>query len=301
MANSLTEKKETFSMFLTSGAIKNKVNEIVGSKDGTRFMTQILSAVTTNPDLQRCNFMSILNCAFLGESLKLSPSPQLGQYYMLPFDKKEKGVVVATNATFVLGIKGYKQLAMRTGQYLDIDAMEIREGEYKGRDKYTGKPIFEFIEDDEIRESLPIIGYMAYFELLNGFRKVIYWSVTKVEKHADKYSAAFHLDKYRLLQDGKIPQNELWKYSSYWYVSFPNMAMKTLLRNILSQWGILSIEMQMAIEKDECFIDDTGQVEYVDSVPDVDIPQIEQKDPDTVCPVEIVHEDSDIPKFKETK
>ena len=104
----------------------------------------------------------------------MAPSAALGQYWLIPYKNNKTGITVCQ---FQLGVAGYKQLAMRSGQYLDIDAIEVREGEYKGRDKQTGKPVFEFFDDDDVRESLPIIGYLAYFELLNGFKKSGYGRV----------------------------------------------------------------------------------------------------------------------------
>lgn len=173
------------------------------------------------------------------------------EYYLVPFKKKGKnGAPDEMIATFILGAKGYKQLAMRTGQYLDIDVIDIKEGEYKGRDKYTGKQTFEFIDDDDVRENLPTVGYMAYFELLNGFKKTVYWTKTKMLKHADQYSQAFKAEAYEDLQAGRIPDSELWKYSSFWYKDFDGMAHKTMIRHLISQWGIMSTEMQTALAKD---------------------------------------------------
>lgn len=110
----------------------------------------------------------------------------------MPFKQKAKydrdGNMVrpeTTTATFVLGYKGYIQLALRSGQYKDLDVMVIKQGEYMGKDPETGKAKFQFIEDDDERETLPTIGYMAYFEYLNGFRKVVYWSKEKMMTHAD--------------------------------------------------------------------------------------------------------------------
>ncbi len=261
---SISEERPKFSVFMNRDNIKNLVQQAVG-KNAQRFTASIMSAVSNNPDLQRCEQGSILSAALLGESLGLSPSPQLGQYYLVPFNKKDKqGNIICTNAQFVLGAKGYKQLAMRSGQYLDIDVLEIKEGEYKGRDKTTGKQRFEFIEDDDEREGKPTIGYMAYFELLNGFRKTIYWTKSKMIKHANDYSPAFNAEKYEDYVNGKIPQRELYKYSSYWYKNFTEMAFKTLIRHLLSQWGILSIEMQDAIEKDNSVIIENGEPSYVE-------------------------------------
>lgn len=260
----LANGQPKFSVFMNQEQIKGLVSQAVG-KNAQRFTASIISAVSNNPALQNCTQRSILSAALLGESLNLTPSPQLGQYYLVPFDKRDKqGNVIETNAQFILGAKGYKQLAMRSGQYLDIDVLEIKEGEYKGRDKYTGKQLFEFIENDDERDALPTVGYMAYFELLNGFRKQVYWTLAKMLKHADMYSPAFSAAKYADYAAGKIPKNELWKYSSFWYKNFDEMAFKTLLRHLISQWGVMSIEMQEAIVSDNAVIKDSGEPEYVE-------------------------------------
>lgn len=260
----LSSNQPKFSVFMNQEQIKGLVSQAVG-KNAQRFTASIISAVSTNATLQKCTQRSILSGALLGESLGLSPSPQLGQYYLVPFDKKDRqGNVIETNAQFVLGAKGYKQLAMRSGQYLDIDVLEIKEGEYKGRDKFTGKQRFEFIENDDERDALPTVGYMAYFELLNGFRKQVYWTKAKMLKHADTYSPAFRADKYDDYINGKIPKNELYKYSSFWYKNFDEMAFKTLLRHLISQWGVMSIEMQDAFVRDNAVIKENGEPEYVE-------------------------------------
>lgn len=260
----LSSNQPKFSVFMNQEQIKGLVSQSVG-KNAQRFTASIISAVSTNPALEKCTQKSILSGALLGESLGLSPSPQLGQYYLVPFDKKDKqGNVIETNAQFVLGAKGYKQLAMRSGQYLDIDVFEIKESEYKGRDKFTGKQKFEFIENDDERDALPTVGYMAYFELLNGFRKQVYWTKAKMLKHADTYSPAFRADKYDDYINGKIPKNELYKYSSFWYKNFDEMAFKTLLRHLISQWGVMSIEMQDAFVRDNAVIKENGEPEYVE-------------------------------------
>lgn len=252
--------------YLNQDAVKAQITSIVGSKRGTSFITSIVSAVQANPALQECTNQSILSAALLGESLNLSPSASLGQFWIIPFNNKKKGV---KEGQFQLGANGYKQLAMRTGQYKDIDFIEIHEGEYKGRDKFTGKQVFEFIEDDDVRETLPVVGYMAYFELLNGFRKSVYWTKAKMEKHADQYSQAFNLASYKKLQKGEIPENELWKYSSYWYSNFAGMAEKTLIKHILSKWGILSTELITAMDADMAVIHEDGTKDYVENEPDI--------------------------------
>ena len=276
VSNSLTPSKGQarlgFTAYLTQDAVNRQIAKVVGGKNSERFVSSIISAVQTNPALQECTNQSILSAALQGEALKLPPSPQLGYFFMVPFNNKKKG---CKEAQFQLSAKGYKQLAMRSGQYLDLDVIYIHEGEYLGRDKFTGKQKFEFIEDDDERESRPIIGYLAYFEMLNGFRKQLFWTKSKMEHHADKYSQAYSLEADKKLKAGKIPQNELWKYSSYWYTSFDEMAEKTMIRQLLSKWGVLSIEMAQAYESDLAVINEDGTKDYVENEADViDITEI---------------------------
>lgn len=268
--NSLTNRNKNvpmngikaFNNLIGSNLMKTKIYQMVGRTDAQEFITSITSAVNTNPALAECDAQSIISAALLGQSLHLKPSPQLGYFYMVPFNNKKKN---CKEAQFQIGYKGYLQLAIRTGEYVDIDAIEIREGEYKGRNRLTGKPEFEFVDDDAIRENLPVIGYMAYFEMKNGYIKRLYWSKEKMVKHADEYSQAFSAKKLEELQAGKIPQNELWKYSSFWYKNFDEMAKKTMLRQLLSKHGLLSTEMQKAVESDQAIIDDELKPHYVDN------------------------------------
>ena len=252
--------------FLSKPNVRANVTQVIGKERTTRFISSVISAVQATPALKECTNNSILSAALQGEALNLAPSPQLGQFYMVPYKKKDKnGNIISIEATFQLGAKGYKQLAMRSGQYKDLDVMSIKEGEYHGRDPETGKHMFDFVTDDDEREDLPTIGYMAYFELLNGFRKQIYWSKKKMLNHADTYSQAFNKEDYERLIAGKIPKKELWKYSSFWYKDFDEMAEKTMIRQLISKWGIMSIEMQTAYEKDMAVIDEDGNPVYVDN------------------------------------
>ena len=265
VGNSLVQKntKVGFTAYLTNDAVKDQIAKVVGGKDSARFISSIISAVQVNPALQECENSSILSAALQGEVLKLPPSPQLGYFYMVPFKNKKKGTV---EAQFILSAKGYKQLAMRSGQYVDIDVIYGREGEYIGRDKFSGKQKFEFIEDDDVRESLPVIGYLAYFETVNGFKKSIYWTKQKMEKHADRYSQAFSIESYRKLQAGEIPESDLWKYSSYWYTAFDEMAEKTMIRQLLSKGAILSTDIVQAMEADNAIINADGSKTYVETL-----------------------------------
>ena len=256
-------KKAPFSVAIQSDMMKKLINNTLGDKDkAQRFIASITSAVATNPALQECDPATIVSGALVGEALNLSPSNALGEYYLVPYNNTSKGV---KEAVFQIGYKGYLHLAIRSGQYKDIDVLEIHEGEFKGRDKETGKFKFEFIENESERLNKPVIGYMGYFELLNGFKKTLYVSKEEMINHADTYSKAFNKKDYEKYINGQIPQKDLWKYSSYWYKSFDNMAFKTIIRQLISKWGILSIEMQDAFTKDMAVLYENGDYEYVDN------------------------------------
>lgn len=274
VANSLTKsnsnKKLGLTAYLTQDAVKNQIAKVVGGKDGQRFVSSIVSATQTNPALQECTNASILSAALLGESLKLSPSPQLGQYYMVPYNDKKRGKV----ATFQLGYKGYLQLAIRSGQYKKLNVLAIKEGELVRYDPLNEDIEVNLIEDEEERENAPTAGYYAFFEYVNGFRKALYWSKAKMIAHADKYSAAFSKDatngrypkvSFADFEAGNYPEKDAWLYSSFWYKDFDGMAYKTMLRQLISKWGIMSIELQTAISNDMAVINEDGTADYVES------------------------------------
>lgn len=296
--NSLTKSRSTkapLAAYLAQDAVKAQINRIVGGKDGQRFISAIVSAVNTNHALQECSNASIVSAALLGESLKLSPSPQLGQYYMVPFNDKNKGKV----AQFQLGYKGYIQLALRSGQYKKLNVMAIKEGELVRYDPLNEEIEVHLIEDEVQREQAPTIGYYAMFEYLNGFRKTMYWSKEKMLAHADRYSQAFSKDgaeistrygkKHKVsfadYEAGNYPQNDAWMYSSFWYKDFDGMAYKTMLRQLISKWGIMSIDMVSAMDSDLAVINEDGTKDYVESEEYVVDTQEAQEEPEqTVVP-----------------
>lgn len=247
----------TFSTYMTSVSVKRKVNDMLGVEAGTRFISSIISAVSVNPALAQCEFGTILSAALLGESLKLSPSPNLGHFYIVPFKQKAKydrnNNLISperTVATFQLGYKGYIQLAIRSGQYKKLNVIAIKEGELVNFDPLNEEIEVNLIADEVQRESAKTIGYYAMFEYTNGFRKAMYWSKGKMIAHADRYSKAFDAEKFSDLLAGRIPQRDLWKYSSFWYNDFDAMAYKTMLRQLISKWGIMSIDLQSAMNSD---------------------------------------------------
>lgn len=265
--NSLTQRKPTFTTFLSGDAVKRKINTIIGGKDGQLFITAITSAVSTNPALAECDNSTILSAALLGASLKLSPSPQLGQYYIVPYNDKKRGCKVAQ---FQLGYKGYIQLAIRSGQYKKLNVLPIKQGELVHFDPLNEEIEVNLIDDEFARENVPTAGYYAMFEYTNGFKKGMYWSREKMMAHADKYSPAFSAESYQKLLDGEIPEKDMWKYSSFWYRNFDDMACKTMLRQLISRWGVMSIEMQQALSIDEHIITEDGTAEpaFVEDAPE---------------------------------
>lgn len=271
-SNQMVQQKMPFSVAVNTPSMQKLIaNALHDPARCARFTASIVSAVSVNQALQNCDRNTVISGALLGESLNLSPSPQLGQYYLVPFNNKKKGI---QDAQFVLGYKGYVQLALRSGQYKSINVEIVKQGEYKGRDPMTGDPRFQFLEDDDEWERLPVIGYMASFEYLNGFRKVLYWSKEKMMNHADRYSAAFSRKAYENLIAGNIPQGEMWKYSSFWYKDFDSMAKKTMLRQLISKWGIMSTDMQSAYESDSRVIQETESGQLV--------PQVEEEPPQQI-------------------
>lgn len=266
--NSLAKRDQSMklSVYLQNDAVKKQINQAVGGKNGTRFISSIVSAVQSTPALQECTSPSIVNAALLGEALNLSPSPQLGQFYMVPFDNRKKG---CKEAQFQLGYKGYIQLAERSGYYKKLNVLAIKEGELIRYDPLDEEIEVELIDDDVIREETPAMGYYAMFEYENGFRKTMYWSKKKMMAHAEKYSPAFSRNggakTLELLEQGKIPEKDLWKYSSFWFKDFDGMALKTMLRQLISKWGIMSIDLQKAIDKDMAVIQEDGSADYVEN------------------------------------
>jgi recombination protein RecT len=304
MSNTALAKKPTFTMAISTEGCKKLINQTFNDPArAQQFVAALTSVVVTNPALEECEYKSILQAAFLGESLKLPPSPQLGYYYLLPFENKLKDAngktiyqrdeygnvlkddngkwlaVTKKKAAFVLGYKGYIQLALRSGQYADIDVFTIKQGEILGIDAFTGKTKLKFISNYSERETAPVVGYYAYLEYLNGFKKAIYWEKEKMIAHADKYAPAFSRDavttkkfskvSFGDYEAGKFPPEDEWKYSSYWYQNFDGMAEKTTLRQLISKWGIMSVEMQKAFVSDGAVIAENGTPEFL-SADDLD-------------------------------
>lgn len=252
------QKPVGFTAYLTQDAVKAQINNIMGGEKGQQFITSIVSAVNTNAELAKCTNASIVSAALLGASLNLVPSPQLGHFYMIPFNDKNKGMV----AQFVLGYHGLVQLAIRSGQYKKLNVLAIKEGELVKYDPINEEIEVNLIEDDTKREETPTCGYMASFEYTNGFRKVLYWSKAKMEAHAQRYSAGYRAKKG----------------FTFWEKDFDAMACKTMLRQIITKWGAMDVNLQKAIDNDYTVGGDNGVRDFVEieeeaaaeTVPDTD-------------------------------
>jgi recombination protein RecT len=243
--------EDKLGVYLGKPDIKAWLNNVLGDSDKAEsFVANITSCVSGNPALAECAPSTIVSSALVANSLKLSMSSSLGHCYLVPFEDRKNGRKVAT---FILGYKGYIQLAIRSGQYKKINVIPIKQGEVTKYDRIRGEVTFNPITSDLVWEQTPTVGYYAYFELINGYKKEIYWSIEKMQYHADKYSKAYSMEKAALLRAGQVPANEMWKYSSYWYSDFDGMACKTMIRQLLSKDGVMSIDMQKAFEVDDDF------------------------------------------------
>ena len=244
-------KRPKFSVAIQGDTYKNLINNTLQDPQrAQRFVASISSAVAVNPDLQDCDAGTILTAGLVGEALELSPSPQLGQYYLVPFQDRKNNRKVAT---FVLGYRGYIQLALRSGQYKKLNVLVVKAGELVRFDPLNEEIEVNLIQDELKRETAATDGYYAMFEYMNGFRKAVYWSREKMERHAMRYSMGYKAKKG----------------FTFWEKDFDSMAFKTMLRHLISRWGIMSIEMRQAFESDEAVIEQDGTSQYV--VDDVEI------------------------------
>lgn len=247
------ENKVSFSMKMNSNGFQNAIkNTLQDPKRCARFTAAITSAVSNQPALQECDASTILSAALLGESLNLSPSPQLGQYYLVPFKDRKNN---RTTATFVLGYKGYIQLALRSGYYKKLNVIEIKEGELKAYDPLNEVIEVEIIQDDAVRSAKKTIGYYAFFEYMNGFQKMLYWSREKMESHALQYSMGYKAKKGY----------------TFWEKDFDGMAKKTMLRQLISKWGVMSVELETALRNDDAAVNQTDDGYFEPDTPSYDM------------------------------
>ncbi|NLK93900.1 MAG: recombinase RecT [Clostridiales bacterium] len=210
---------------MDSPAVKKRFEEVLCER-APQYMSSIVNLVNSDTNLKKCEPMSVIASCMVAATMDLPVDKNLGYAWVVPY---------GTKAQFQMGYKGYIQLALRTGQYKAINVVEIREGEL-----INWNPLSEEVEIDFTqKKSDKVIGYAGYFKLLNGFEKTVYWSKEEIEIHAKKFSKTYSFK------------------NGVWQTDFDSMAKKTVLRNLLSKWGILSIEMQKAYGADNNSIKDT--------------------------------------------
>ncbi len=236
------KQEVTVKTFFSREDVKGKFLEVIGDKQkSSAFMGAVLSVINSNAKLKDATPQSVYMCAMMAATLNLQVHPSLGQAYIVPYKNNSTGV---TEAQFQVGVKGYKQLAIRSGQFRTITDAEVFEGQLISENPLTG---FEF--DWTKKKSEKVIGYVSYFELLNGFKSTYYMSVEKVTEHAKKYSKTFSYE------------------TSSWKKDFKGMALKTVTKQNISKYAPLSVEMQKAVIADQAVIKDaeTMDVSYEDA------------------------------------
>lgn len=218
--------------------VKKRFSEILGKKS-PQFLASLTSLVSSSTSFDGVDTNSIMSSALIAATLDLPINQNLGFSYIIPYKTKD-----GNKAQFQMGYKGFVQLAIRSGQYKTINATEVYDGEVVSLNRLTG----EIILDEEKRKSKKVVGYAAYFRLVTGFEKTLYMSVEQIAEHGRRFSKSFN------------SENGLWKKD------FHSMALKTVIKLLLSKYGVLSVEMQEAVKFDQAVIKDNDTVEYVDTV-----------------------------------
>lgn len=240
MTTAVTSKqtRQSIQSLVNSPEIRARFEKMLGARTGS-FLSSVISAVSANEMLLQADPTSVLQAAAVAASIDLPINASLGLAHIVPY-KKSGGVF----AQFQIGWKGFIQLAIRSGQYKTINSAVVHEGEIKEINPFTGEIEFTGVE---AKPNAKTVGYLLYFRLLNGFEKYFYMTAGEVENHAKRYSKAY--------KSGFGP----------WVDNFDTMALKTVVKQGLSKYGIVSIEMQRAIETDQGVLKESGEVAYIDS------------------------------------
>ena len=214
---------------LDSSGIKNRIKELLGSR-APQFTGSMVSLVNASPQMQQAFAqapMTIIQSALRAATYDLPIDPGLGYAYVIPFKNKQADGSYRMEANFILGYKGMYQMAMRTGVYAKLNVVDVREGELKSWNPLTEDIEIEFMEDEDERETLPVIGYCGFYRLVTGMEKYIYWSITKIKQHEKKHRKGKYMNPV-------------------WSSDFDSMARKTILRELIGRWGMMSIDYRTA-------------------------------------------------------
>jgi recombination protein RecT len=246
------EKQVTAKSLFEREDVQKKFKELLG-KRSTAFITSVLQIVSQNALLAKADPASIYQAAAVAATLDLPLNSNLGFAYIVPYNQKQSDGTWKQVAQFQMGYKGFIQLAQRSGQYKTMNVTDVREGEIKSKNRLTGEFEFQWIESDSERLNKPIIGYVAFFELLNGFSKSLYMTRDQLNNHGVKFSQTFK------------------KGFGLWKDDFDGMSLKTVIKLLISKFGPLSVEMTTAVVVDQSIVKDGGEtldVEYVDNTPE---------------------------------
>lgn len=241
---------QMFNRTITNPQTQKYLEDVLGERKGS-FVNNLTALVANNAALQECQPFTIMFAALKATALNLPLENSLGMAYCIPYKDNKKGITVAQ---FQLGYKGFKQLALRSGQFAIIpNATDVKEGELISRNRLTGECKFNFIEDDVEREKAKTIGFASYFKLLNGAESTLYMSVEELEAHAMRYSQTYR------------SKTDYIRKSSKWSTDFSDMAKKTVIKLNLSKNAPLSVEMQDAIRADQSVMYEANKYEYTDN------------------------------------
>jgi recombination protein RecT len=232
--------------------LRGRFNELLGNRSA-QFVSSLVSMVNADQNLQQAFYeapMTVIQAGLKAAAFDLPIDQNLGYAYIVPFKNNKKDAngnwSSKMEASFILGWKGMHQLALRTGAYKTINVVDIREGELKSYNRLTEEADVEFIEDDDVRENKPIIGYLGYYRLVNGAEKTIYMTVKQIENHEKKFRKGQYMSKG-------------------WRDDFDAMARKTVYRKLIGKWGVMSIQYQSA--QDGASLADQMRDEYIDEAP----------------------------------
>ena len=290
MANEIVVKeKKGIADYLTTPAVKENITNVLGKDHVDSFVADVVACVQNNETLAKCTNKSIFSAALLSKSINLPLTPQLGYCYLVPYDnKKQKDgkTVYEKEATFQMGWKGYVQLALRSNNFKKIVTTDVRKGEITGfnpfEDEYEVHPIeFEkrIAKDDKGNYLIPIVGSYAKIVFSNGMSKEMYMSKEDMLTFATRYSKAY--------------RNDMNKHTSYsfWTTSFDDMAKKTMLRQLLGKYGLLTAELQTAYTHDMAIERDDGSLDYVDNKPDDSEPVVNPFKEEVIIDAEVIPAD----------
>lgn len=266
MGNELAVKEKGIASFLAMPEVRENITNVLGKDHVDSFVSDVVACVQNNETLAKCTNKSIFSAALLSKSINLPLTPQLGYAYLVPFDNKKQvngHTEYVKEAVFQMGWKGYIQLALRSNNFRKIVATDVRKGEITGfnpfDDRYEITPVdFEkrTAKDDKGNYLVPIIGYYAKLEMVNGFTKEMYMTHEEMLEYAKKYSKAY--------------RNDLNKHTShsFWTTKFESMAKKTMLRQLLGKYGLLTVELERAYTHDMAIEREDGTLDYIDNKPD---------------------------------